>query len=72
VGGSGFFSKGGWVGEDIPLTSERPESLDPVKGTTKNHLIPDRSSLGGPELHLTSLFFDDLRETYARAELSTV
>jgi hypothetical protein len=33
------------------LTSERPESLDPVKGTTKHHLIPDRASLGGLLLH---------------------
>jgi hypothetical protein len=40
VGGSGSFSKGWWAGEDITLISESPESLDPVKGTTKNHLIP--------------------------------
>jgi hypothetical protein len=40
VGGSGFLSKGGWAGEDISLTSERPESLDTVKGTTKTSPDP--------------------------------
>jgi len=44
--------EGGWAGEELSLISERPESLDPVKGTTKHHTIPDRASLGGLLLHL--------------------
>jgi len=37
VGGSGSFSKGGWVGEDITLTSESPESLH--QPGSKNRII---------------------------------
>ena len=43
------------MGEELSLTSGSPESLDPVKGTIKSHLIPDRARLGGLELNLIHL-----------------
>jgi hypothetical protein len=71
VGGSGSFSKGGRVGMDIPLISERPESLH--RPGTKNYYRSRLVSVSeGRSCTLSSFLCRPHEPARNRAELDAV